>query len=68
MKEKPFFKSKKWWSTVIAVCIPIVLKKFDIHLTLEEQTLIIVPICSYILGQGFADNGKYKNLGEEKDG
>lgn len=59
-KEKPFYRSKKWWAAVVGVAIPVCLKQFGIHLTPEETIAIIFPITSYILGQGIADIHKNK--------
>ena len=50
-KEKPFWKSKKFWGGVVA---------FIIFLVLPEHWNAAIPFLVYIFGQGIADIGKYR--------
>lgn len=64
MTEKPFYKSKKWWMTMLAVAIPFGLTKVGVNLTPDQQQAIIMPMIAYVIGQGVADAGKHKVKGE----
>lgn len=58
MKEKEFWKSKKWWAMITGVFVPIINKLFDLNLGTEELQMIIGSFVAYIMGQGIADIGK----------
>ena len=59
-KEKHFWQSKKYITTVIAVIVPILNKVFGWELNITEVSLILAPFIVYVLSQGFADFGKNK--------
>ncbi len=56
--DKKFWESKKWWAAVVAVIIPIANKMFGLNMDDAEIWAAILPIMSYIIGQGFADAGR----------
>lgn len=62
--EKEFWKSKKWWAMITGVAVPVLNKIFDLNLNPEELQLIVASLVAYVMGQGVADIGKYK---EEKE-
>jgi hypothetical protein len=61
MKEKQFWKSKKWWAMLIGVTIPVLNKTMGLELSVEELQLVIGPLIAYVMGQGIADIGKTKD-------
>ena len=58
MKEKSFWKSKKWWAAVVAASIPVVNKLLGLELNGHDLVMVCSPLVGYILGQGIADVGK----------
>lgn len=52
------FTSKKALAAIAGVII-VVLNRLGIHLDSETMNQILAIIASYIVGQGFADSGKY---------
>lgn len=67
MEEKPFFKSKKWWTAIFAAVTPFVLRELNISLSPEQEQLIISPMIAYIVGQGLADFGKNNVKGPDSN-
>lgn len=55
-QEKPFYKSKKFWSMASATAIAVYGIKYG--LTPEQILVILSPILAYEIGQGLADLGK----------
>lgn len=58
MKEKEFWKSKKWWTMIAGVSVPVINRIFELNLEVEELQMIIGSFVAYIVGQGVADVGK----------
>ncbi len=61
MKEavsKPFYASKKFWVSAIAIGIPVVNRIFGWDLSVETISTILAPLLVYVVGQGMADFGK----------
>ena len=56
--EKPFWESKKFWVSLIGAAVPAANAAFGWGLTVGEVSTILLPIVGYVVGQGFADNGK----------
>lgn len=56
--EKPFYKSKKFWASIIAVIIPVINQVFSLELDAQELVPIMAPALVYVVGQGMADLGK----------
>jgi hypothetical protein len=48
--KKPFYTSKKWWITVLAMALPIVNRKFGLDMQAEEMALVIAPAAGYVAG------------------
>ena len=55
-KEKPFYKSKKFWA-LISGCIAVAADEY-MGIPKEDTLKIVGLIGAYILGQGAADLGK----------
>lgn len=60
LKEKPFYKSKKFIAALAGVLTTLANKYLDLGLSQAELVTLISPILAYVLGQGFADLGKNK--------
>jgi len=56
MKEKPFYKSKKFWAVITGVGI--VLGKELLNIPEESLKQVAGMVMTYIVGQGIADAGK----------
>lgn len=56
MKEKVFYKSKKFWAT-ISGCAVVVGQQY-LGLSSEAVLQVMGLISAYVLGQGIADHGK----------
>ncbi|MCY4562111.1 MAG: hypothetical protein OXC03_07405 [Flavobacteriaceae bacterium] len=54
------------YGTIISIVCTIINKTTGIDLNTDEIILLIVPIASYIFGQGVADIGKEKMKNENK--
>lgn len=55
---KPFWLSKKWWFTVLAVLVPILNQTFGLGLDATTVLEIILPIMVYVGGQAHIDAKK----------
>ena len=53
--NKPFWRSKRWGMTAIAVVIPVLNHVFGLGLDVGEITAIAAPVVTYILAQAFVD-------------
>jgi hypothetical protein len=58
--EKTFWKSKKFWASVIAVVVPMSNHAFGWGMDADSVVTMMTPMLAYILGQGMADMGKNK--------
>ncbi len=58
MKEKAFWRSKKWLVGVVGVLVPVANAIFGWDLSIQEVLQILAPLFAYIVGQGLADFGK----------
>lgn len=58
MKDKEFWKSKKFWVSVIGAVIPAANAVFGWEIATETVLTIIGPLMSYVIGQGIADLNK----------
>ena len=58
--DKSFWKSKKFWASVIAVVVPMSNHVFDWGMDVDSVVTMMTPMLAYILGQGMADMGKNK--------
>ncbi len=58
--EKTFWKSKKFWASVIAVVVPMSNHMFGWGMDVDSVVTMMTPMLAYILGQGMADMGKNK--------
>ena len=56
--ERPWYKSKKLWATVIGVVGVVAHQIFDIPK--ETVSKAVEMIMAYVVGQGIADLGKNK--------
>ncbi len=54
--HKPWFKSKKWWMTVLALIVPVLNSRFGWELQVEELVAIILPIIAYVVVEGWTDS------------
>jgi len=52
---KPFYKSKKWWTAVLAALVPVVNHAFNLGLDAAEVAIIIIPLIGYVLGEAWTD-------------
>jgi uncharacterized membrane protein len=52
---KPFFKSKKWWTAVIAALIPIANNVLGWELDPIELMAVVIPLIGYIMGEAWTD-------------
>ncbi len=60
-EHKPWYLSKKWWMSILAVTIPVLNNRFGWDLQAEEMAAIIAPIVVYVAaeaGTDMAHNGK----------
>jgi hypothetical protein len=64
MKEKEFWRSKKWLVGVVGVLVPVANAIFGWDLSVPEVLQILAPLFAYIVGQGLADFGKNRAEGE----
>jgi len=55
--NKPFWASKRWWMTAIAVVIPVLNHVFGLGLDAGEITAIAAPVVAYVLAQAYVDAG-----------
>ena len=53
--EKPFWKSKKWITSVIAALIPIANAIFGLNLDTTEVITVVLPLVVYVMGQAKID-------------
>ena len=58
--SESFWKSKKFWASVIAVVVPMSNHAFDWGMDVDSVVTMMTPMLAYILGQGMADMGKNK--------
>lgn len=58
MKTKEFWKSKKFWVSVIGALVPVANPLFGLGLTTETVMTIVGPLMTFVLGQGLADMNK----------
>ncbi len=56
--NKPFYKSKKWWTALIAFAVPVVNYLFGFAIDPNAVWVIISPLLIYLLGQAYVD-GKH---------
>ena len=52
---KPFYKSKKWWSAMIAVAIPVLNHFLGWGMDMEQVALIVLPLIGYVFGEAWTD-------------
>jgi len=64
MKEKEFWKSKKWWAMVAGVSVPILNRLFNLDMNPNELQIIVGSLVAYVMGQGLADLGKNSKVDE----
>ena len=53
--DKPFWKSKKWMTAVLAAIVPVANAVLGLELDISEVVAVIVPLVAYILGQAKVD-------------
>ena len=58
-------KSKKWLTSVAGTIVGLV-GVLGIELPVESVVAILLPICTYVVGQGIADVGKQSDKQVEK--
>ena len=56
--EKEFWKSKKFWASVVATLVPAANFAFGWGFAVPEVLAIVLPIVGYVFSQGLADFGK----------
>ncbi len=56
LKEKEFYKSKKFWATIICSSFPILNTVLKLGLSIEEITASIFPFVSYVLGLSYKES------------
>ncbi len=54
-EHKPWYLSKKWWMSILAVTIPVLNNRFGWNIQPEEMAAIIVPIITYVAVEGWTD-------------
>ena len=54
-EKKPFWKSKKWMTSLIAALVPVVNATFGLELDPAEVITVVVPLVIYVLAQGQVD-------------
>lgn len=52
---KPFYRSKKWWTAILAAVIPVLNHAFGWGIDAEELILIVLPLIGYVLGEAWTD-------------
>ena len=52
---KPFWKSKKWMTSLLAALVPVANVVFGLDLDVAEVTAVVVPFVAYIIGQAAVD-------------
>ena len=54
-KEKPFYKSKKWLTAIIAAIVPILNTYTGLNLEVSEVLAVVLPLVAYVIAQGRVD-------------
>jgi len=54
-ENKPFYKSKKWWTAIIAGIVPVVNTYSGLELSAAEVTAVVVPLVTYVIAEGIVD-------------
>ena len=54
-EHKPWYLSKKWWMSVLAIIIPVINNRLGLNLSVEEMAAIIVPVITYVVVEGWTD-------------
>lgn len=57
-ERKHPWKSRKWWIALIGVAVPLVNHFFNLNMSVEDITALVVPIVAYILGESYIDAKK----------
>ena len=52
---KPFWKSKKWMTALLAALVPVANAVLGLDLSVSEVTAVAVPFVAYIIGQAAVD-------------
>ena len=52
---KPIYHSKKFWTAVVGVLVPVANQLFGFGMSPETVLTIISPILAYVVGQGISD-------------
>ncbi len=55
---KPFYKSKKFWMSILTMFVPMISKSLGIELDTQELMASIAGPVSYVLGQAYVDGKK----------
>ena len=54
-KHKPWYLSKKWWMSMLAVVVPLLNQRLGWNLQPEELAAIIIPIVVYVAAEAGTD-------------
>ncbi len=53
--HKPWYKSKKWWMSMLALFIPVVNRVFGLDLDVAEIVTVAAPVIVYVIVEGYTD-------------
>ena len=62
LKEKPFYKSKKFWASAMTAMMLAMNDFMDIGLTQQTVDYLVYMAMTYVIGQGIADTNKKVEL------
>ena len=55
-KNKPYYKSKKWWTAILAAAIPAANGIFKLGLETEQVMTVVLPLIAYVIGEAWVDS------------
>ena len=62
MEHKPWYRSKKWWTSVVAAVVPLLNSRFGWGLEAQELAAIVLPLIAYTLGEAWTDAAHKEDL------
>ena len=60
-EHKPWYRSKKWYTAMLAAIIPILNNRFGFGLETQELLAIVLPMIAYVLGEAWTDAAHCKD-------
>ena len=55
-EQKPFYRSKKWWTAIIAALVPTANSIFSLGMEAEQLATIVLPLIAYVIGESWIDS------------